>query len=120
MTTIDEARAIGKSLDGATEGFTKKGTIHERRTFNVEGRTFLTLGKTDARVKLESSLPFAKKLASKEPDVCAIESGGWVTVTLEDAELELVQAWIEESYALVAGRPITGSRKPRSRGSRTR
>lgn len=104
MATVEEVRAVGKSLDGATEGFTKKGTIHERRTFNVEGRTFLTLGKTDARMKLKKSLAFAKKLAKKEPDVYAIESGGWVTVTIDDVELELIQAWIEESHALVEDR----------------
>lgn len=119
MTTIDELRAIGKSVEDATEGFTKKGTIHEKRTFNVDGRTFLVLGKETARMKLERSLAFAKKLAAKEPDVYVLSGGGWIDVTLQDdgPELELLEAWIYESYALIAGVPAKtkATKKPKKK-----
>ncbi len=66
LTTLQELRELGKSLDDTTEGWSCKGTVLESRTINVDRRAFLFLGnKGEVRLKLEASLASAKKLAAK-------------------------------------------------------
>jgi hypothetical protein len=38
MTTLQELRALAKSFEDTSEGFTCKGTVLEARTIKVDGR----------------------------------------------------------------------------------
>jgi hypothetical protein len=57
--------------------------------------------------KLKSSMPHARKLATKEPERFEVGSTGWVT-TRFTAEAPLPKSiwepWLEESYELTCGK----------------
>lgn len=95
---MERWRALAMDLPDTDEGVSCKGTVLESRTVKVDGRAFLFLGK-DVRLKLEKSIAGARKM-----DGVDVGSGGWTTIRLEDGvpDVELVEKWIRESYALVA------------------
>jgi hypothetical protein len=103
-TILQQLRTIGTSLPDTDEGISCKGTILESRTVKVQGRAFLFLGK-DVRLKLKKTVAAAKKLAAKKPDVYEVGSGGWTKIMLagELPPIDLLEKWVHESYALVAG-----------------
>ena len=108
--TADEAvltlRSVALGHPGAEEGIACQGTALESSAFRARKKTFLFMGKSDARLKLAASQPEAQKLAKTDPDHYRIGALGWVTVKYsQDAPLpvELLTRWIDESYRTVAG-----------------
>lgn len=123
MTTLQELRALGKTFEDTTEGFSCKGTVLEARTIKVDGRAFLFLGnKGEVRLKLGPSLPSARKLAAKKPDAYQVGSGGWMKIALgEDIPDDLLEKWIHESYGLIAGarsKPKTKAKRQKPKSKR--
>ncbi|MSU77670.1 MAG: MmcQ/YjbR family DNA-binding protein [Gemmataceae bacterium] len=87
-----------------SEGIACEGTALERRTIKVRNKAFLFLGANDAMLKLSESVAEATDLATKEPGRCKVGAHGWVTVTFQadNAEMERLLRWIDESYRLFA------------------
>ena len=93
----------------AEEGIACAGTAIEKRTIKVRNITFLFLGKADAMLKLTDSLPEAAKLAAKEPATYKAGANGWVTVKFDadrSPPLDVLAAWIDESYRLLAPKQL--------------
>jgi hypothetical protein len=102
------------ALDGTEEGVACEGTPIESRTIKVKGKAFLFLGAGAVRLKLGASLARAQAIGAKEPRVVA-GAGGWVKIVVLDGALPAklpVAAWIDESYALMAG---AAKPKPKAR-----
>jgi hypothetical protein len=89
------------------EGVACEGTSLEKRTIKVKNKAFLFLGLADAMVKLDASLPEATKLAAKEPGRYKVGAHAWVSVKWGDDEapVDLLKRWIDESYRLFAPQP---------------
>jgi len=91
---------------GAEEGIACQGTALESSAFKARKKTFLFMGRSDARLKLAASQVEAQKLAKSDPDHYRVGALGWVTVKYsEDAPLpvDLLTRWIDESYRTVLG-----------------
>lgn len=122
MTTLQELREFAKTLDDTSEGWSCKGTVLESRTIKVDGRAFLFLGtKGVVRLKLEDSIPEAKKLSKKHPDVYEIGSGNWTKIVLDDdVDRDVMEKWITESYDLILNFRTGGSKKKPAKPKRKR
>jgi hypothetical protein len=117
-------RAIGLALPDVDEGIACAGTSLEARTLRRRGKAFLFLGAKEVRLKLADSLPEATALARKAPAACQAGANGWVRLAV-GAELprSLLERWIAESHAAVAGgpkaaRPRPGKGRPRAQQAR--
>jgi len=100
-------RALGHP--GTREGVACEGTAIEKRTIEARDKAFLFLGRSDAMLKLGTSLPSAKKLATRQRHRYTAGAGGWVKITLDDGApppLALVAAWVDESYGLIAPKKL--------------
>lgn len=97
------------------EGVACAGTPIESRTLKVNGKAFAFFRPGNVMLKLGDSLPEAQAMAAQAPQRCQAGAGGWVTVKFGDGEplpLSVMRRWLDESYALFAGR--TG--KPAGKG----
>lgn len=80
----------------------------------VNGKVFLFLGMSEEKkvsfsVKLPSSRDIAIDLPFTEPTHYGLGKHGWVTAKLDDlsdAPLDLIKAWIDESYRAVAPKKL--------------
>src|SRR6187401_550517 len=75
-------RKIAMRHPDVEESVACEGTALESATFKAGKKTFLFVGKTQARLKLHESLGESRKLASKHPGACQVGSLGWVAVSL--------------------------------------
>ncbi len=75
----------------------------QTRAFKTNNKAFLFLGVTTLRVKLETSLTEATKLAKHSPERFDVDAQGWVTVTFGEMPPPetLLRHWIGESHALM-------------------
>src|SRR5262245_54439102 len=92
-------REIAMRFPEVREDVACKGTAIESAAFKAGSKTFLFVGKTVARLKLEKSLPESQRLAAKHPESCQVGALGWVTVSLmPDAspKLDVLERWIDE------------------------
>lgn len=67
---LDLAR-IATALPGTERGVACAGTSLERRTFHVNGKTYLFVSKDQARLELAASAPEARKLGF------SVGAAGW-------------------------------------------
>ncbi len=81
--------------------------------FKVNGKVFLFMGATDKKVSISVKLPFSRDMAHDlpfaEPTHYGLGKHGWVTAHLEPKSrppLELMEAWIDESYRAVAPKKL--------------
>ena len=92
--------AIARALPDVERGVACAGTPLESRTYLVRRKSFLFVGKKDARLKLGGSTSEAEKLGF------AVGANGWVKLALDALpEATVLKRWVAESHALVA--PIT-------------
>jgi hypothetical protein len=86
------------------EAIACEGTPIESAAYQVRKKSFLFVGADKARLKLESSLGEAKKIAKAKPGSCDVGKLGWVAVSLGADALPpaVLERWIGESYALAA------------------
>lgn len=117
-----------RTFPGVTEG-----TSCNQTAFKVGKSSFLFVGSGakgqgfKAMLKLDSSLPQAKKLAAKEPDRIEAGSTGWVTMrfTAEKPIPKSVwEKWLKESYELFANSgaasKVTKKKTPKKKTSAKR
>src|SRR5262245_1821463 len=96
---VQELGSIALRLPHVERGIACKGTSAERATFKAGKKAFLFLGAGDAMVKLQESIPQAKKTAG-----CKVGASGWTKVVWgpeASPPLGLLQKWIEESFRLM-------------------
>jgi hypothetical protein len=106
--TAQALRSVALGYPETAEAIACAGTALESSAYKANKKTFLFVGKTDARLKLLASQAEAHKLAAAEPDRYRVGALGWVTVKLGDEgkpELTRLTRWIDESYQLIAGQP---------------
>jgi hypothetical protein len=108
--TADDAvktlRAAALGHPGAEEGIACQGTALESSAFKARNKTFLFMGRSDARLKLAASRAEAQELAEKDPAHYRVGALGWITIKWSDdtpLPVELLTRWIEESYRTVVG-----------------
>ena len=100
---------IALRLPDVEKGIACEGTSVERSTFKINKKAFLFLGNVDAMIKLQESIPEARKVAG-----CKVGASGWTKVTwTPDAvpPLDLLKKWVAESYRLMAPPPKKAARK---------
>jgi predicted DNA-binding protein (MmcQ/YjbR family) len=105
----DEVRAFALSLAGAYEDFP-----WGERVVKVNGKVFVFLGDDDRAgpplmtVKLVESHGHALAIEGAQPSGYGLGKAGWVNVPLEADEvtLDLLRDWVEESYRIVAPKPL--------------
>ena len=97
-------RDYAMTFPGATEDFP-----WGERVAKVNKKVFVFMGQGDAgfgmSVKLPQSLEHALALEYTEPTHYGLGKHGWVTAHLDQASnisVDLLRAWIEESYRAVA------------------
>jgi hypothetical protein len=81
-----------------------RGTALESASFKVRGKAFLFLRPTTAMLKLGDSLAEATRLAVKEPALCKVGSGAWVTIALDgdnSINAKVLAGWVAESYSIM-------------------
>ncbi|MBI3819004.1 MAG: MmcQ/YjbR family DNA-binding protein [Planctomycetes bacterium] len=94
-------RKFALKFPDAVEEIACAGTAVESPVFRVKGKSFLFIGKRDLRLKLQDSLASAARLAAKEPARYEASAMGWIKVNTDldsPPPLDLLKAWIEESY----------------------
>ena len=106
------------------------------RVIKVKGKVFLFLGGKDADLSLSVKLPssglIALGLPFASPTGYGLARSGWVTARFAPKEkppLEVLRAWIDESYRAVApkklvatlpeGAPVSAAKKARPRRKAT-
>jgi predicted DNA-binding protein (MmcQ/YjbR family) len=103
------------SYPEAQEGVACEGTALEKRTVTARKKAFVFLGVAQAMVKLRDSVEEAARLAAAEPSRYKIGAHGWVTVTFSDGEeapLERLEKWIDESYRAVVNKQLVAMLPP--------
>lgn len=121
-TPMVALREIALALPDVEEGIACAGTALERRTIKTRNKAFLFFGAGDAMLKLQASLPEAKKLAAKQPGRYKAGASGWVKLTFSAEEppaLDIAKRWIAESYALASAGKVTAkksAKQPVKRG----
>jgi hypothetical protein len=97
-------RQLATALPEVTEGITC-----DKAAYKAGGKSFLFVGSsgtaTTIMLKLQGSLPEAKKLAAAHPSTYKIGGHNWVTITLphdQPPPMGVLQRWIEESFRLLA------------------
>lgn len=83
----------------------------------VKGKAFLFMGTGDdgfsISVKLPQSRDMAVDLPFTEPTGYGLGKSGWVTAHLKDQKsLDLIRAWIEESYRAIAPKKLVKGLTP--------
>jgi hypothetical protein len=99
-------RKIARKHPDVEEDVACKGTAIESSVYRVGKKSFLFVRPQDARLKLEGSMPEARKLAAKEPGRFEVGKLGWVCVRAAAGmplPVDLLGRWIEESYRISAG-----------------
>lgn len=114
-------RQVATALPEVTEGITC-----DKAAYKAGGKAFLFVGTGDAEatimLKLQASLPEAKKLAAVHPAIYKIGGQNWVTITLPNNErprIDLLTRWIEESYRLLAPKRLVADLIVELRSKRT-
>jgi hypothetical protein len=88
---------IALSLADVEQGVACAGTALESRTYSTNKKAFLFVAKKQARLKLESSIPEARKLGF------VVGANGWVTLSLDALPpASAARRWITESHALAS------------------
>jgi predicted DNA-binding protein (MmcQ/YjbR family) len=82
----------------------------------VRGKTFLFMRDSDAGLSLSLKLPQSREFALEypftEPTRYGLGKSGWVTARFEAKEkppLDVLQAWIRESYMAVAPKKLSNA-----------
>ena len=97
------------SAEGERYPGVDQGTACTQSSFKAGKKSFLFVGMQGGRYKamfkLQQSMPEARKLAKKNPDLFQAQKGdtGWVTARFTPEEpmpKALWQKWLDESYAL--------------------
>jgi hypothetical protein len=108
-SAVEALRAFALQYPEAQEGIACEGTPIEKRTIMARNKAFLFLGVSDAMLKLRDSVPAATALASDQTGRVKVGAHGWITVKLDDGgtpPLELLEAWIDESYRTIATKQL--------------
>jgi len=110
---VQTLRTIALRHPDTEEGIACEGTAVESSAFKVRKKTFLFARKVDLRLKLLESLPEANQLAAKEPERYSVGIGGWILVKFgeQPPPIDVLKAWIDESYKLMLGPPKKTARK---------
>jgi hypothetical protein len=100
-----QLKKIAMRLPGTEEDVACKGTALESAVFKAGKKSFLFVGPKQARLKLGPSVSEAKKLAAKKRGSCEVGAIGWVVVNLgpDAPPIDVLERWIAESHALMAG-----------------
>jgi predicted DNA-binding protein (MmcQ/YjbR family) len=106
--TADRLRAAALAYPEAEEHFP-----WGESAFKVRGKVFLFMNRGDAALTLSMKLPanrdFALVFDWAQPTGYGLGKSGWVTCRLEpggDADLELIEGWLAESYRAVAPKKL--------------
>jgi predicted DNA-binding protein (MmcQ/YjbR family) len=112
---------MAKSKDGAIEAKLRKFALafpeaHEEfpwghSAIKVKGKAFLFMGTGDDGFSISVKLPHSRDMAVDLPFAAPTGYGlgksGWVTARLKDEKsLDLIKAWIEESYRAIAPKKL--------------
>jgi predicted signal transduction protein with EAL and GGDEF domain len=113
---MQSLRRFALTLPETEEGVACAGTALEAVTVKRKGKAFLFLRATEARLKLDASLPEAEALATKNPARCQVGAHGWVLVKLDGKSdpLDVLKRWTAESHALLGGSKSTTKRSKNS------
>jgi hypothetical protein len=113
-------RQLATALPEVTEGVTC-----DKAAYNAGGKAFLFVGSDDSAatvmLKLQASLPEAKKLAAAHPGTYKIGGHDWVTITLRHDQpppMDVLPRWIEESYRLLVPKALAATLDGAARGTR--
>ena len=104
LTLPRRLRQLALALDQVVETIACQGTALEAASFKVGTKAFLFIGKKDARLKLQASLPTAHALMAQSGSV-KVGAMNWVTLVFDETltlETEVLKTWVEESYQLMA------------------
>ena len=109
MTPTDAARSFAAGLPEAWEDHPWGESVYK-----VGKKVFVFFGILDAAeglrltVKLRDAHEEAMAFDWAVPAGYGLDRGGWVTCTVpDDAPLEMITGWIEESYRLVAPKRLS-------------
>src|SRR5262245_19746489 len=101
-------RQFAIALPEVTEGVTC-----DKAAYKAGGKSFLFVGSdgTAATImlKLQASLPEAKKLAAAHPATYKVGGTNWVTITLphdQPPPMDVLERWIVESYRLLVPKAL--------------
>ena len=98
---------IALALPDVDQGIACAGTALESRTYRVQKKAFHVLSSSQARVKLDASIPEARKLGF------TVGANGWVTVPMDaPPPATVIKRWIAESHSLLS-RPAAKNSKPK-------
>jgi hypothetical protein len=93
--------------EGVERGVACAGTALESTTYRVGKKAFLFVRKGEIRLKLGASLEDARKRGHE------VGKQGWVKIVLkEGAPPGQLDAWIAESYRLMAPKPKGSVKRP--------
>jgi predicted DNA-binding protein (MmcQ/YjbR family) len=107
-------RDLALSYPGAHEEFP-----WGERVVKVKGKVFVFLGREDPigiSVKLPQSRLMALALPFASPTAYGLGKSGWVTAQFgprEKPPVDVLKAWIDESYRAVAPKKLVATLKPR-------
>ena len=102
-----ELRDFAMKYPGATEDFP-----WGERAIKVNGKAFVFMRASDDGVSLSVKLPQSRDMAVDfpwaEPTHYGLGKHGWVTATLDlkKPPLDLIKAWIDESFRAVAPKKV--------------
>ncbi len=119
----DRLRKRALAYPGATEDHPWGETA-----IKVNGKGFVFMGENDRKVSISVKLPFSRDMAHDlpfaEPTHYGLGKHGWVTAHLDPKAkppLELIEAWIDESYRAVAPKKLVAQlSRPDDRPARRR
>jgi predicted DNA-binding protein (MmcQ/YjbR family) len=104
-------RAFALAYPGAHEEFP-----WGERVIKVKGKVFVFLGRDDEGLGLSVKLPQSRLMALglpfASPTAYGLGKSGWVTVQFAPREkppMDLMRAWIDESYRAVAPKKLVAS-----------
>jgi len=107
-------RKIALRFPDVEQGIACKGTALECSTFKTRRKSFLFIGKKDAKVKLSASQAEFATFISKEPGRYKIGANGWATIAFAgDSPLpfDLLEKWVDESYQAIANKQKIKSKR---------
>jgi len=86
------------------------------RAIKVRGKTFLFMRGEETQLSLSVKLPSSRDLAIDlpfaKPTAYGLGKSGWVTATFgadDDVPLDLLKAWLDESYRAVAPKKLVAT-----------
>jgi hypothetical protein len=102
--TVEQAvRRIATALPGVTAGVACKGTKLESTTYDVGGKSFAFVRRTEAGVEVRIKLG-ASQAAAKQAGH-GVGAGGWTKLVLDGAAPAALAGWIAESHGALAPKP---------------